>query len=564
MLQNLPIGTQSFEKLRKRAGIYVDKTQYILQMLNTTGTVYFLSRPRRFGKSLLISTLEAVFRGRKELFEGLYIYDKWDWNDKFPVIHLDFGKESHSTGEELTLSLTDFVDATARDNQISLQKHTLTGKFSELIQQLHETTGQQVVVLVDEYDKPITDHLSNQEVLEANKTVLHDFYQVLKAADDHIRFIFLTGVSKFSGLSVFSALNNPHDITISEDYAALCGYTQDELEKYFAEHIDNYTHEKNVSRQDLLDDIKRWYDGYSWDGKTSVYNPFSTLMFFAERSFDNYWFRTGTPTFLMELLKSRNQITPILENKKADSGLFEGYDTADLDEIALLFQTGYLTIKDVNSIDPENKEYTLGIPNSEVRNAFFRRLLSAYSHYPVSSVQRLILDMQQQIYNSDTSGLEQNLRMLLANIPYILHQKNEAYYHSMFLVWMKMLGFEPQGEVPTSTGRIDSVLHHADLTVVAEIKYSAKKGAEKLLNEAMTQIRDRRYYERYLDRKVILMAVAFAGKEVRCRLEGLEIQFPQSLLVQEKPCVHPYWGQVDAKTSENGFSRFRESTFVGK
>jgi hypothetical protein len=365
--------------------------------------------------------------------------------------------------------------------------------------------------------------LSNPDTLKANKDILHNFYQVLKAADKYLRFIFITGVSKFSGLSVFSALNNPHDITVSEDYATLCGYTQEELEKYFTAHIDNFARDNKISRQDLLDKIRRWYNGYSWDGKTSVYNPFSTLLLFAEKDFDNYWFRTGTPTFLMELLKSRNHITPILESVKADSGLLDGYDTADLDEVALLFQTGYLTIKDINSSDPENKEYILGIPNSEVRNAFFRHLLSAYSSYPVRNIQRLISEMQRQIYNSDASGLEQNLRMLLANIPYILHQKNEAYYHSMFLVWMKMLGFEPQGEVATNTGRIDSVLHHADLTVVAEIKYSAKKGAERLLNEAMQQILDRKYYEKFLDRKVILMAVAFAGKEVGCRLERLEI-----------------------------------------
>jgi hypothetical protein len=194
-----------------------------------------------------------------------------------------------------------------------------------------------------------------------------------------------------------------------------------------------------------------------------------------------------------------------------------------LNEVALLFQTGYLTIKDINYIDTENREYTLGIPNSEVRNAFFKHLLSAYTAYPPEQVQLLITQMKQQIYNSDASGLEKNLRMLLANIPYILHQKNEAYYHSMFLVWMKMLGFDTPGEVMTNIGRIDTVLHHAGMTVVAEIKYSAKKDAERLLNEAMNQIRDRKYYEKYADRKVILMGVAFAGKEVKCRLEKLAI-----------------------------------------
>jgi hypothetical protein len=522
MLHNLPIGMQSFEKLRKRAGIYVDKTQYILQMLRGTGTIYFLSRPRRFGKSLLISTLEAVFLGRKDLFEGLYIHDKWDWNEKFPVIHLDFGAISHRTPEQLVRSLSAFVNSVAGKYSINLISPDLPDRFAELIEQLHESTGQQAVVLVDEYDKPITDNLSKPEVLDANRETLHDFYQVLKAADDHIRFIFLTGVSKFSGLSVFSALNNPNDITIDNQYAALCGYTQDELEEYFAEHIDAVAQDLNKSRQNLLDDIKKWYDGYSWDGKTSVYNPFSILMFFDKKSFDSYWFRTGTPTFLMELLKSRNRTTSILESVKADSGLFDGYNPATLNEVALLFQTGYLTVKEIHIAEDNRKMYTLDIPNSEVRNAFFNYLLSAYTAYPSDQVQLLITQMKQQIYNSDTEGLEKNLRMLLANIPYTLHQKNEAYYHSMFLVWMKMLGFDTSGEVMTNIGRIDTVLHHDGLTVVAEIKYSAEEDAEQLLNEAMNQIRDRKYYEKYADRKIILMGVAFAGKEVKCRLEGLE------------------------------------------
>jgi hypothetical protein len=523
MLQNLPVGIQSFEDLRKKGYLYVDKTEDIHRMI-TTNKIYFLSRPRRFGKSLLVSTLEAVFQAQKELFDGLYIYDKWDWSKKFPVIHLDFGNRDYSSGKELKLSLTDFVDGIALDNQISLLEHTLPGKFSELIRKLYKSTGQQVVVLIDEYDKPITDHLSDPKVMKANKTVLHNFYQVLKTTDKYLQFIFITGVSKFSGLSVFSALNNPDDITIDDQYATLCGYTQEELEHFFSGHIDQVAQLQNKSRQDLLEDIKRWYNGYSWDGKTPVYNPFSTLMFFNKKKFDNYWFKTGTPTFLMELLKNRDQITPIRKPVKADSALFDGYDAETLDEIALLFQTGYLTIKNINNKDPENLEYTLDIPNLEVRKSFFRHLLSAYSYYPVQQIQLLISDMQQQIYNSDTEGLEKNMRMLLANIPYILHQKNEAYYHSMFLVWMTMLGFEPQAEVMTNIGRIDAVLQHADITVVAEIKYSAKKGAVRLLNEAMKQINDRQYYEKYSGRKIILMAVAFSGREVRCKLAELEIR----------------------------------------
>jgi hypothetical protein len=352
-------------------------------MLSGTGTIFFLSRPRRFGKSLLISTLDAVFQARKELFEGLYIYDKWDWAERYPVIRLDFGGFAFKTPEDLERSLIAFINSIASRYQLPLSDAPYNYRFRELIEKLHESTGQQVVVLVDEYDKPITDHLSNPEVMNENKTILHDFYQVLKATDEHLRFIFLTGVSKFSGLSVFSALNSLHDITLSKEYATLCGYTQEELEKYFTEHIDEITQYQEISRERLLDKIRIWYNGYSWDGKTSVYNPFSTLLLFAEKRFDNYWFRTGTPTFLMELLKSRNQIKPVLEPVKVGATVFDGYDPTNLDEISLLFQTGYLTIKEVSFIN-DKTEYTLDIPNSEVRNAFLEHLLSSYSAYPTS------------------------------------------------------------------------------------------------------------------------------------------------------------------------------------
>jgi hypothetical protein len=374
------------------------------------------------------------------------------------------------------------------------------------------------VVLVDEYDKPITDHLSNPEKMKANQKILHDFYQVLKATDEHIRFVFLTGVSKFSGLSVFSALNNLRDITLSDDYAALCGYTQQELESYFPEYIDIVAQKLSLSRETLLEQIRIRYNGYSWNGETSVYNPFSTLLLFAEKQFDNYWFRTGTPTFLINLLRSRNRIEPVLSPVIADSSTFNSYDPLNIGEIPLLFQTGYLTIKRLVLIEGE-PQYTLDLPNAEVRSAFMNYLLSAYSDYPVEQVRPLLFGLQRQIHNKDAAGFEQNLRILFAHIPYELHIKSEAYYHSMLLMLFKMLGFDIQGQIMTNIGRIDAVWHQPELTVVAEIKYSAAKDADSLLNEAMTQIQDRRYYERYLDRKILLLGVAFTGKEVKCRME---------------------------------------------
>jgi hypothetical protein len=499
--------------------LYIDKTRDIHHLI-TTGKIYFLSRPRRFGKSLLVSTLDAVFKGQKDLFKDLYIYDRWDWTQSFPVIRLDFTALNFSDSEELKISLNSFVEAVAGKNQLSLAMITLSSKFGELIEKLHESTGQQVVVLVDEYDKPITDHLTNSDMMKANQQILHDFYQVLKGADEHIRFIFLTGVSKFSGLSIFSALNNPRDITLSDDYVSLCGYTQQELESNFTEYIEAVAQKLSMNREKLLDEIRKRYNGYSWDGNIFVYNPFSTLLFFAEKQFDNYWFRTGTLTFLINLLKNRNRIEPLLNPIIADTSAFNSYNPLNIGEIPLLFQTGYLTVKQKILIDGE-PQYTLDIPNLEVRNAFMNNLLSAYSDYPVEQVRPLIHHLQRQVRNKDVEGFEQNLRLLFAHIPYEIHVKSEAYYHSMFLLLMKMLGFDIHGQIMTNIGRIDALWRQPELTVVAEIKYGAKKKADRLLNEAMTQIRDRRYYEKYLDGEVLLLGIAFTGKDVKCSMEAL-------------------------------------------
>jgi hypothetical protein len=518
MKKKLPIGIQSFSKLRSEGCLYVDKTESVYRMISTGGGIYFLSRPRRFGKSLLVSTLDELFRGRKELFEGLYIYDKWDWTQPYPVIRLDFGKRSFNSPEELSVSLNDFVDLTANKFQLSLQENTLNGKFGELIEKLYSSAGKRVAVLVDEYDKPITDHLSNADIQTANKKILHDFYQVLKASDDYIKFVFLTGVSKFSGLSVFSALNNLDDITLDWKYASICGYTQEELETCFTDYLDEIAAYENIGREELLDKIRTWYNGYSWDGKTPVYNPFSTLLFFNNNRYDTYWFRTGTPTFLIEILKSRNQIKPALAPVTVRMNAFESYDPANIGELSLLFQTGYLTIKHIErSFEPP--QFTLGIPNKEVEDSLLEYLLNAYSHYPKEEIQPLAFQMQQQIHRGDSSGLERHLSLLLAHIPNNLHIKKEAYYHSLFLLLMRVLGFDIQGEAPTNVGRIDAVWRQPGLTVVAEIKYHLKKNIDRLLEEALAQIRDRKYYEAYLDKKVMLMAIAFTGKKVKCRLE---------------------------------------------
>jgi hypothetical protein len=345
---------------------------------------------------------------------------------------------------------------------------------------------------------------------------------VLKASDDSIEFIFITGVSKFSGLSVFSSLNNPSDITLNGKYNLICGYTQEELESYFTEYLDEFAGAQNISRERLLEKIKKWYNGYSWDGKTSVYNPFSTLLLFENGDFANYWFNTGTPTFLMKMLRDRNRIEPVLKPIETDTGVFGSYDPVNIGEIPLLFQTGYLTVKGIRETEDEQKIYTLDIPNSEVRDSFTKYLLHAYSDYPLAKIHELTTGMHRQIRTGDTSGFDQNFRMLIANIPNILHVPHEKYYHSLFLLLMKVLGFDIHGEIQTNIGRIDAVWRQRDITVIVEVKYHANKTLNRLINEAMKQICDRKYYEAYPDSKVMLMAVAFTGKEVKSEIKELQ------------------------------------------
>jgi hypothetical protein len=521
-MKNLPIGIQSFEKLRQGNYLYVDKTKEIHRLI-VSGQVYFLSRPRRFGKSLLVSTLESIFSGQKELFKGLWIEDKMDWAQlNHPVIRIDFGKTANRSPEELVDSLTDFLRITAEAYQINFISSQLPGRFAELIEKLHQTTGQQVVVLIDEYDKAIIDNMLNPEVQEANKNVLHDFYQVLKATDEHLCFVFLTGVSKFSGMSIFSGLNNLNDITLTDDFAGICGYTQQELEDNFGERLHDLANLFGVSNQALLDKIRYWYDGYSWDGSTFIYNPFSTLSFFSAKRFDNYWFRTGTPTFLIEILKKNNQIEPILEPLIVNPSAFDSFNPQAISEIPLLFQTGYLTIKhrEMNFGEPT---YTIGLSNSEVKESLLQYLLSAYSYYPVEQEQALIRGMQKQLLAHDAGEFEKSLREMLAYIPYQLHIGQEKYYHSLLLLWLKLLGFDVSGEVSTNKGRIDAVWKLPEHTIIAEVKYQVKKQAlPKLLDAAIKQIREKHYAERFDDgQKVSLLAIAFAEKEIGCRMENL-------------------------------------------
>jgi hypothetical protein len=503
----------------------VDKTELIFQLV-TTGKIYFLSRPRRFGKSMLISTLDALFSGHKELFEGLYIYDKWDWSKSNPVIRIDWTAIKHDTPEEIETDVSEFLQGIATVNGITLNRSYASPRFGELITQLHLKTGQKVVILIDEYDAPILDVMSKSPAaLKAIQESLQNIYKILKATDEHLQFIFLTGVTKFAKLSIFSALNSPDDITIDESYAAICGYTQEELEHCFSEYIDVLAAKKGETKEDLLDKIRRWYDGYTWDGRTSVYNPYSTLLFFKKQIFSNYWFSSGTPTFLMEQLKLRDQIDLVFEPVEASPKIFDSFDPNNIDNISLMFQTGYLTVKKITPTG-ETPQYTLGIPNREVRTSLLEYLVSLFSYYPLARVEPLVRTMGKQLQSLDADGFAQSVRTMLENIPYNIQIGNEKYYHSLFLSWMNVLGFKAQGEVLTGQGRIDAVLEQSDTIIVSELKYHSKTKTVTLLRHAIKQIHDKNYYGKYQGngKKIILLGLAFSGKDVGCRIESLEVE----------------------------------------
>jgi ERCC4-type nuclease len=517
-MKQLPIGLQTFEDLRKGNGIYVDKTKEIYKMLKELTKFYFLSRPRRFGKSLLISTLKELFKGNKEIFEGLYIYDKWDWSKQYPVIHLDFTELAYDSPERLKNSLSDFITKTAIEYSIELISSEIESRFAEVIEKLHKSRGEQVVMLIDEYDKPMIDSLNKaKEVHQEIKETLHNFYQVIKGSDEHIKFMFMTGVSKFSGLSIFSALNNLNDITMNNKYVSICGYTQEELEGNFKEHIESTAESMGKSKEELLREIKYWYNGYSWDGKVSVYNPFSTLKFFDNKKFQGYWFETGTPTFLIEQVEKMGEVESLVGVQKVSAEVLKGPDNEEMEPISLMFQTGYLTVMK-EEIEERELVYSIDFPNYEVRKAFLTRLVAVCARKTQKDTEGIRKKIKEAIKKEEGEKLEESLVELYANIPYDLHIGKEKYYHSLFLLTMKLIEYEVEGEVHTDKGRIDVVLRREKEVIVVEIKYGENKQVKKMLEEAMKQIRDKKYYEKYMGKEVSLLAVAFGqNKEIICK-----------------------------------------------
>ncbi|MDR3063041.1 MAG: ATP-binding protein, partial [Methanobrevibacter sp.] len=415
-----------------------------------------------------------------------------------------------------------FIDRLARKYSISLISTELPDKFGEVIEEIYESLKQEIVILIDEYDKAIIDNISDLKVANANRKTLNNFYQVLKASDEFLKFIFITGISKFSSTSIFSGLNNINDITLHKNYNTICGYTHKELEESFKEHIENLGKEKSINYNETLEKIESWYDGYSWDGKNKIYNPFSTLLLFDKEKFSNYWFKSGTPTFLMEILKKENNLKPIIEPILATENDLDTFEIENINPTTLLFQTGYLTIKE-KKLNQDTTEYTLDIPNYEVRDSLISRLLMTYTNLSDGHLKELKNKTYTTILNKDSEGFIEVLENIYHRLSYPIKGDDEKYYHGIFLVALYLLGVDSQGEVTTYSGRADTIFKIKDKTIITEIKYSSKKSTKTIIKEAFKQIKEKKYYTRYKDENPIYLALAFSKEDIDCEFrEKLE------------------------------------------
>ena len=514
-MKKLPIGIQSFRKIRVSDYLYADKTEYIFNLIQSEGSI-FLSRPRRFGKSLLISTLEELFLGNRKLFEGLWI-DTCGYEYPFhPVIRLDMSMFTSEGLEGFRRDLLLNLKRLTSKEELCWSEASPGAVLKNIIQDMSDKYGKRVVVLIDEYDKPILDNLSTGKATEM-RNELRSLLAVLKSADEHLRFVFMTGVSKFSKTSIFSGANQFSDITLHPEYANICGFTLEDLETLFS----MYMGKEENARSDLIQQILEWYDGYSWDGSSFLLNPFSLLNYFERGQFRSFWYNSGTPKFLLDLIKSDPLSYTLQEPFEITEDNLDAMDIDHLSLIPLLFQTGYLTI--AGQLD-EFGTYRLRIPNFEVNKAFHTHLLSALAELPDGETQKLSQNMIRVLQCAEPEKLQPLLVSLFSSIPYQLHIDAESYYHSIFYVLLKLLGAHIHAEISVGLGRADVILETNDIVYVMEWKYckcdvkatSDEKRSllDNALEEACEQISFKGYSKPYIanSKRVIEVGIAVAAR----------------------------------------------------
>ena len=489
-LKGCPIGTQTFEKLREGDMLYIDKTEYIHRMVHSTNTYFFLSRPRRFGKSLLTSTLKSYFEGRKDLFEGLAIeqYEK-EWT-KHPVLHFDMSTTKHSDEESLKMELSGkLTDYEAIYGKSPADQQKVNQRLLGLIRRAYEQTGEKVVVLIDEYDAPLLDVIHEDENLPKLRQIMRDFYSPLKACDPYLRFVFLTGITKFSQLSIFSELNNIKNISMLEEYAGICGFTKKELFGQMMGYIDGLAEKQKYTREEAIERLTRKYDGYhfTWPSP-DVFNPYSLLNAFYDNKIDSYWFGSGTPTYLIEMLRKYHVVPMGMEGIRARTSTFDAPTERLTSIYPLLYQSGYVTIKDYDS---DNEIYTLGIPNSEIRVGLMSSLLPEYVQTYSDQGQLTIADMYKQLLHGNMDEALRLMQTFLSSVPYCENANSEGHYQQLLYVMFSLFGLYVDLEVRTATGRVDMVLKMPDKVYILELKFN--KSAE----EALRQIDVKNYPVRF-------------------------------------------------------------------
>ena len=505
--KKLPIARTIFREIRdpKENFAYIDKTMFAHKMI-TEDKYYFLSRPRRFGKSLFVDTLAEIFKGNKKLFEGLFIYDRWDWNQKFPVVNLDFTGGELSSEKRIRYKIREVVLRATQIHEIDftpIESEDVGIMLERLVIALHKKYGQQVVVLIDEYDKPILDNiaLDDKKVALEARSILKGFYSALKLVDRHIRFVFITGVSKFSKLNLFSGLNNLTDLTVRQDFATITGYTHNDILEVFSGYLEGVN----------MDEVKGWYNGYNYLGDP-VYNPYDILLFLSNQcEFRNYWWQTGNPSFLIEKLKEDNYFIPDLLNATVGEETLNAFDVEHIDLTALLWQTGYLTFD--KKLVGRRIKYSLKIPNQEIQNSL-NFLMFDY----LTGLKDRVIKNQDTVYDAIESGdfesFEKNLKAMFASIPYENYVKNniadfEGYYASVMYAFFASIGLEVRAEESTNRARVDMTLIAPESIFIMEFKVDMP--AEKALH----QIETRKYYEKYtsLGKDIFLIGIHFSSEE---------------------------------------------------
>lgn len=500
-----PIGIQNFEKIRRDGYFYIDKTALVYQMVKT-GSYFFLNRPRRFGKSLLVSTLEAYFEGKRELFEGLAIEKlEKDWT-KHPILHIDLNTEKYENLENLENILNDTLYKWEKVYGTEPSETSLPLRFKGIIRRAYEQTGNRVAIFVDEYDKPMLQAIGNEELQKAFRNTLQAFYGAIKTMDGYIKFAFLTGVTKFGKVSVFSALNNLIDLSMDERYTAICGMTEEEIHDNLEEDLLELADKQKMSYEEVCRELKTCYDGYHFvENSVGIYNPFSVLNTFFKMKFGSYWFETGTPTYLVELLKAHHYDLHSMAHVETDADILNSVDSASTNPIPVIYQSGYLTIK---KFDERFGIYRLGFPNREVEEGFMKFLLPFYANTNKVESPFQILKFVHEVESGDYESFFRRLQSFFADTPYELIRDQELHYQNVLFIVFKLIGFYVKAEYHTSQGRIDLVLQTDEFIYVMEFKL------EGSAEEALRQINEKNYAQPFAadPRKLFKIGINFSNQ----------------------------------------------------